>query len=135
MSKKQLFIDNSGNLIYEGTHVSFKHKDPNTGNTSTMSGKFSWSCDELRYEIELDREHFPYTVLSYNPDNMTEFSVLDLDKDSEIRYMTISGEDLEDISLEPLEDSIAEYISNQTGFCHHGFEYNINIVATLDTSD
>ena len=37
-----------------------------------------------------------------------------------------------DMSLEPLEEAISDAISDITGFCHNGFNYEIVVTTELD---
>ena len=135
-----LFMDAYNKPVYNDSTVSFTYS--NKDDNLHMHGKMQWNPDELRYEIDLPKEYFPYSVLSYNMETMSNFSVKSnpdietLNTDGkEVREITIIPHDLEDISLEPIEEAISEYISDSTGFCHYGFSYKLLVSATLDVSE
>ncbi len=64
-------------IFADSSIVQFDCKDSD-GSTVELIGVFTWNSDELRYEIDIAEKCDPYVCLSYNPEIMSNFKIIDI---------------------------------------------------------
>lgn len=67
---------NGKEIIADSSIVQFNFIDSKNQN-NPLEGVFTWNDIELRYEIDIPEQFDPFTCLSYNPETMKDFIIID----------------------------------------------------------